>query len=115
MDPRVRNNKARFSSGTTICIENTIKVHVFPSQSANWEIKTHRFTSQEAGQRRKHSVRDEKCPTDQWGNKSLMGRDGALCTLEFSENSESLRKFGGRRLGLKPKFLMRDQVDRRHE
>jgi hypothetical protein len=39
MDPRVRNNAVRFSSKATICIENTIKVHVFPSPAVNWENK----------------------------------------------------------------------------
>ena len=30
-----------------------------------------------------------------------------LVTLKFSENSENLRKFGGRRFGTSPSFLMR--------
>jgi hypothetical protein len=39
MDPSVRNKAVRLSSGATICIEKTIKVHIFPSRSANWQNK----------------------------------------------------------------------------
>jgi hypothetical protein len=31
MDPSVRNKAVRLSSGATICIEKTIKIHVFQS------------------------------------------------------------------------------------
>src|SRR5712664_34000 len=34
IEPSVRNNAVRLSSGTTICIENTIKVHIFRSLAA---------------------------------------------------------------------------------
>jgi hypothetical protein len=40
---------------------------------------------------------------------------GAPCIPKLSENLESLRKFGGRGLGLKLGFWVRDQVDRRQE
>jgi hypothetical protein len=48
MDPSVRNKAVRLSSGATICIEKTIKTHVFQPSPAK---KNFIFLSQEAGQR----------------------------------------------------------------
>jgi hypothetical protein len=45
----VRNNVVRLSSGATICIEKTIKIHVFQSSSAKKQASC--FSSQKAGQR----------------------------------------------------------------
>jgi hypothetical protein len=73
------------------------------------------LSSQEAGQRRKRSVLDRKCSMDQRGNNSLMSAAACSGTLKFSENSENLRNFGGHGFDESPRFLMRDQVDRRHE
>jgi hypothetical protein len=52
---------------------------------------------------------------DQSGNNNLTRAAARPAPSNFSENSESLRKFGVHRLGESPSFLMRDQVDRRQE
>ena len=57
IDPRVRNNAVRRSSGATICIENTIKIYVFRSSAAESELSLRSCSlSQEAGQHRGRDV-----------------------------------------------------------
>src|SRR5665213_1468699 len=106
MDPSARNNAVRRSSGATICIENTIKTHVFQSSSTNR--KRIHLPVARSGPTRWAPALDQKHSTDQWGNSSLRRIIAPARTTRLSETSENLRKFGGQRLGVSPSFLMRD-------
>jgi hypothetical protein len=69
-----------------ICIEKTIKFHVFQSPSANKKV-CFLFLIAKSGPTQKARQLDEKCPMDQWGNKRLM--QAAACSAH-----QILRKFG---------------------
>jgi hypothetical protein len=105
----MRSRAVRLSSGTTICIENTIKVHIFRSPPAmgcpNFLVC---FSSQEAGQREWRGAFEAKHSMDQRGIEKLAATSCTTSTIKFSEFSESLRIFGGHRVGMSPSFLMRD-------
>src|SRR5260370_34083843 len=103
MAPRVRNNAVRLASGATICIEKTIKIHVFHSLPQKTKTGFLLFIARSGPGPKARRVR-QKSLMDQRGSESR-------CELLRSRRDQSLRKFGEplkiRRLplGYKPELL----------